>query len=319
MNKERIQKATHEGEIDINGFKIKSYNLEDGQRVLSRIDFLRALGRTGKAKGGRMYDEEFKLPVFLTANNIKPFISSELEENSAPIIFKDLQGTQSIGYKAELLPFVCYVFIDANESNVLHKNQQHIAERSKILVRGFATIGIIALIDEATGYQYAREKNELQKILKAYISEELLPWHKRFPDEFYREIFRLNNWEFTVAQIKKAERPAIIGKWTKKYIYSVLPPGVLEALLNLTPRDNKGKLRSKLHQHLSREDGIEHLNKQIISVVTLMNVSDSWKQFERLWNKKFGQLEIPFTDLEIIEPKKQLKEKIELSDFDKKL
>lgn len=47
-----------------------------------------------------MYDEEFKLPVFLTANNLKQFISSDLEENSAPIIFKDLQGVQSIGYKA---------------------------------------------------------------------------------------------------------------------------------------------------------------------------------------------------------------------------
>ena len=79
----RTLKATHEGEIDINGFKIKSYILENGQRVLSRIDFLKALGRTGKAKGGRLYDLEFKLPVFLTANNIKDFISSDLIENSA--------------------------------------------------------------------------------------------------------------------------------------------------------------------------------------------------------------------------------------------
>jgi len=81
-----------------------------------------------------MYDEEFKLPVFLTANNLKQFISSDLEENSAPIIFKDLQGVQSIGYKAELLPTVCYVFIDAYDASLLHKNQQHIADRCRILM-----------------------------------------------------------------------------------------------------------------------------------------------------------------------------------------
>lgn len=42
-------------------------------------------------------------------------------------------------------------------------------------MRVFARVGITALVDEATGYQYDREKNELQKILKAYIAEDLLP------------------------------------------------------------------------------------------------------------------------------------------------
>ncbi len=71
-------------------------------------------------------------------------------------------------------------------------------------------------------------------------------------------------------------------------------------------------MKSKLHQHLTRDEGIEHLNKQIISAVTLMNISDNWKEFEKVWNKKFGQQEIPF-NYEIIEPKK------EFSDFDNDL
>ena len=109
----------------------------------------------------------------------------------------------------------------------------HIAERSKQLVRGFATIGIIALIDEATGYQYTREKDELQKILKAYISAELLPWQKRFPDVFYKELFRLNGWNFTIQDIKK--RPGVIGTWTNRLIYEQLPKGVLEELKAKVP------------------------------------------------------------------------------------
>ena len=73
-------------------------------------------------------------------------------------------------------------------------------------MRAFARVGITALVDEATGYQYEREHDELQKILKAYISEELLPWQKRFPDIFYKELFRLNGWNYTVNGIKKTSK-----------------------------------------------------------------------------------------------------------------
>ena len=34
-------------------------------------------------------------------------------QNSEPIIFKDVHGQESVGYKAELLPEFCNVFIDA--------------------------------------------------------------------------------------------------------------------------------------------------------------------------------------------------------------
>ncbi|MDY0198980.1 MAG: hypothetical protein RBR68_14340, partial [Tenuifilaceae bacterium] len=49
--------------------------------------------------GGREYDDEFKTSVFLTANNLKPFISDKLIENSKPIIFS-WNGKESIGYEA---------------------------------------------------------------------------------------------------------------------------------------------------------------------------------------------------------------------------
>jgi hypothetical protein len=289
-------KATHEGIIDINGFRIKSYNLESGERVLSRIDFLRALGRTGKAKGGRTYDEEKGLPVFLTANNLQEFIGLDLIRDSNSIIFKDLKGAKSIGYKAELLPSVCYVFIDANESKKLLKNQLHIAERCKILVRGFATIGIIALVDEATGYQYDRNRDELQTILKKYINSELLKWQKRFPDSFYVEMFRLRGWDYNVKNILK--RPGVIGTWTNNLIYKQLPYGVLEELKNKTPKDDKGHRKHRYHQLLTEDIGNPHLTNQITAVVTLMRASANWRNFERLFARAFGQQEIDFKEFE---------------------
>jgi hypothetical protein len=48
----------------------------------------------------------------------------------------------------------------------------------------FARVGIIALVDEATGYQEVRDHEALQEILKRYISEELLVWVRTFPMEF---------------------------------------------------------------------------------------------------------------------------------------
>ena len=320
MAKKLIPAATHEGSIEIEGFDITAYNLNTGERVLSRIGFLRALGRTGKAKGGRQYDEEFKTPVFLSANNLKPFIPLDLLENSKPVIFTDLNGNESIGYRAELLPSVCYVFIDAQEAGKLKTNQLHIAEQAKKLVRGFATLGIIALVDEATGYQYDREKDELQKILTAYISEELLPWQKKFPDIFYKELFRLNGWDFTVKGIKK--RPGVIGKWTKTLIYNELPKGVLQELEKNTPVNEKGKKKAHMHRLLTEDIGNPHLKAQINQMVTLFQLSDSmqhmWSQFEKLKLRQSGQLELPFSFDEkgyTIEPI----EESTLSGFNKKL
>ncbi len=292
--------ATHEGKITISGFDIPCYNLPGGERVLSRIGVLKAIGRTGKAKGGRKYDQESKLPVFLTANNLKPFISNELIEDSNPIIFKDLSGNEAIGYKAEILPSVCYVFLDAQKAKALRDNQIHIAERAEMLVRGFATVGIIALVDEATGYQYDREKQELQAILEAYISKELLEWQKRFPDNFYMEIFRLNGWPYTVSNIKK--RPSVIGKWTNKLIYERLPKGVLSELKKITPKSESGNYTARFHQSLTQDIGNPDLQAQIFKVIGIMRISDNWKQFISNFNKmvqrESGQIELKFEDLE---------------------
>src|ERR1700743_1025010 len=285
--KQSLQKAVygsdktplHLGELDV-----PCYVLEDGTRVLSRSGIQKAIGYTGRSGEmlTRLVTEKNGFPEKIVAGVLNPI----------PFIRPDAGGSQPAtnGYEATLFIDICNAIIDLDRAGVLNDNQREYAYYADIIIRSVAKVGIIALIDEATGYQYDREKDELQKILKAYISEELLAWEKRFPDEFYREIFRLNDWGFTVSQINA--RPGIIGTWTKKYIYSVLPKGVLQALLEKTPRNDKGKLKAHLHRSLTREQGIEHLNKQIISVVTLMNISDNWRQFESLWNKKFGQQEL---------------------------
>lgn len=267
-NSNPLTKATHEGLLRIGESIIDSAVLEGGTRVLARISVIRAIGRTGKAKGGRRYDNESKIPVFLSANNLKPFISKALLENSTPIPFRTLKGGDAIGYKAEILPQICNVFLDAQEKGVLLPNQMHIYEQCKKLIRGFATIGIIALVDEATGFQ--KERNEYQKILELYIAKDIQPWIHTFEDNYYKQLYRLQGWNWDAFKNKKRNHPQYIGKLTNRLIYEKLAPGILQELRRINPIDNKGNRKTKHFQRLTENIGYRELLKLLASVTILM-------------------------------------------------
>lgn len=184
----------HLGELEI-----PCYVLEDGTRVFSGRGIQKAIGYDNKS--GQWMSSFCKMEgisSYLCAGD-----NSISERLSNPVKFKrnDAGGSQSTtnGYEVTLLVDICSAIIDANRAGVF--NDETIVRNADIIIRSVAKVGIIALVDEATGYQYERENDELQKILKAYISEELLPWQKRFPDIFYKELFRLNGWDFTVKGI----------------------------------------------------------------------------------------------------------------------
>jgi hypothetical protein len=294
----------YEGELTLYDSVINCYVLKDGTRVLSSREMQRALKMVDEAEEGKG-TAGTRLTRYLNQKSMQPFIYKGKDADHFSAI-ECYRGKSKInGYEATILVDLCDAFLEARKNIDLSKRQIIIAEQCEILMRSFAKVGIIALVDEATGYQYEREQDALQEIHKKFIAEELQPYQKQFPNEFYREIFRLNGWPYTVRQIKYGERPSVIGKWTKKFVYGAMPKGVLDVLVQKTPRNNDGRLKHKLFQHLTEKEGIEALNKQLTSVITLMNVTDNWRQFERLWNKKYGQQELAFTDYSIIEPKKE--------------
>src|SRR5205814_2050988 len=174
--------------------------------------------------------------------------------------------------------------LEARAQGKLAPTQDHIAKMCEILTRGLARVGIVALVDEATRFQEYRAKDELAKILEAYISKELLPWTKRFHDEFFRQIYRLHGWEFKPGT---AKRPMYIGKLINKYIYDQLPPGVLDELKQKNPTNEAGRRKHKHHQFLTEETGDVHLDRQITAVTTIMKISDDRAQFEANFDKAF--------------------------------
>jgi hypothetical protein len=308
-------KATHEGKLNIGDIELNCAVLNDGTRVITKSAVFKAFGRT---KRGRIRGEVRvpNMPAFIDANNLQPFVGNDLKAVLNQIDYIDKNGLEASGYNASILPLMCKMYLDARQAKALKTQQLSLARASEILLLGLSRIGIIALVDEATGYQHEREQDELQKILKAYISEELLKWQKTFPDTYYKEIFRLNGWNYTVQDIRK--RPGVVGKWTNKIIYDQLPKGVLAELKKKTPKSPAGNYTARFFQSLTPDTGNPHLSAQLNQIIAIMRISDNWQQFIYNFNKmvdrKNGVIELKFEDLEYKEEPQK-----EESEFDKQL
>ena len=144
-------------------------------------------------------------------------------------------------------------------------------------MRGFATVGIIALVDEATGYQRIREERALATILEKFIAEEFQPWTKKFPYEFYEQIFRLKGWSGPDG----TKRPSVIGHYTNDIVYDRLAPGVLDELRKLTPRLPSGRRRNKFFQWFTPDVSHPKLKEHLIGVIALMRAAPNWDGFKR--------------------------------------
>ncbi|WP_236846049.1 P63C domain-containing protein [Campylobacter devanensis] len=268
-----ILKSLADGILKIGDTELDVSVLDNGDRVITHSAVFRALGR--EPRGNSRIDQ---IPAFMDAKNLQSLISSDLQCLIKRVPYLDKNGKEKEGYKADILPLVADLYLKARDKEILTANQHDTAKKAEMLIRSLARVGITALVDEATGYQYERERDELQKILKAYISEELLKWEKRFPDDFYKEIFRLNGWDFTVSGIKK--RPGVIGKWTNTLIYNELPAGVLQELKENTPKN------ARYHQRLTPDIGQPNLTAQIYKVIGIMQSSDNmqemWERFKKI-------------------------------------
>ncbi|MDD5087182.1 MAG: P63C domain-containing protein [bacterium] len=291
--REKILRATHTGTLQIGEISIDCAVLEDGTRVLSDRGLTKALG--GKRSGShwkrvRSDPDGANLPIILSAKNLRPFIDNELAENlAAPIgcVWKGGKVAKSI--QAAVLPDICNVFLKARDAEGLHPLQQDMAKRADLLMRGLAHVGIIALVDEATGYQEVRDRLALQKILEKYIAKELMPWTKRFPDEFYELMFELKGWSYKPLSIA---RPSVVGHYTNDLVYSRLAPGVLQKLREITPRDEKGRTRHRFHQRLTDDVGHPKLAEHLSGVMALMRAAPKkgWAQFYRMLQRAYPKL-----------------------------
>lgn len=266
-----LPRATHASQIKIGETEIACYVLDDGRRVLSTRGIMGALGRTWR---GRKYPGT-ELPVFLEAKNLLPFVINDLDPVLAPIEFVTDAGAKAEGMPAEGLPAVCDIYLQARQHNKLTEAQKPIAQQCELLVRGFARVGIIALVDEATGYQKDRAKDALAKILEQFVAKELQPYMQTFPADYYEQLFRLYNLPFPPVG-NKSWRPSFMGRITNEVVYNRLAPALLPELKKLASRAEK---KSRLHQWLTQELGHPKLREHLSSIVTIMKLSKTPSDF----------------------------------------
>lgn len=277
--------ANYTGNLRIGDRQISCAVLDDETRIINQGTMLEALGRASRPRGG-----PGAAGYALFARNLDPFISAQLSERLAsPIAYVPATGGRAWGYPADVLPDVCDVYLDARIEKKLLKSQEPAANAAEILMRSLARVGIIALVDEATGYQDVRARNDLQRILELYVRAELRPWLKMFPDDFFREIYRLQGWEYRPGTSK---RTPYVGQLVNKYIYEQLPPGVHDELKRKNPRTERGYRSHKHFQYLTEGTGISHLDRQISTVTTLMRIADDRASFERLFERAFPPIQM---------------------------
>ena len=277
--------------LRIGGIEIDCYVLEDETRVFSTRGLTRAIGLNPGAG--------FRIPQFIGSRDLKPFVPNELTSAlKSPKLCKNPVGGGTMQtFEAEILPGVVNAVLDARDAGKLSGSQLDIAKICDVLRRGLMNVAIIALVDEATGYERIREEKALATILEKFVAKELQPWTKTFPYNFYEGIVKLKQWPAIYA----IKRPSIIGRYTNNIVYERITDGLYQELRRKNPKLTSGYRKHKHHQWFTPEHGHPKLEGHISNVSTLMRAAANWKSFyetllPRAFPKKRDQIPLALDD-----------------------
>lgn len=299
MGKAPVPRATHTGILNFGGdTQLPCAVLEDGTRVISQRGFTKGMG--GGKPTSMTRRGAGKLPAILSAQNLKAFIDEDLEETANPVEYISPEGQRAMGIRAEAIPEFCKVWLRARSAGVLRHNQEHFATKADVIIQGMATVGIVALIDEATGYQDQRPRDALAKILEAFVAKELRRWVKTFKADFYKEMFRLKSVPFDGT----VKSPRYFGHLTNDLVYARLAPGVLAELRRVNPVGDKGRRKHKHFQWLTADIGHPKLEQHLHAVTVLMKANETWESFYVMLEKALPK----YTPLPLWETMKALPE-----------
>jgi len=291
-----LPKALYRGELPIGGIVFGCYVLDDSEAdpscLLAAKDVFRAfdeLSASGTAEGEATDGKGLPFAVF--THGLGSLVTEELKKWLNPVVFMD-DHQKKTGHRAEVLPALCSLLLRGRrgeQGTKLTADQERMAKRAEILQEGFARVGIIALVHEATGFQFNRRYDALRTLLQSYLAEKIKKWSKLFPDIFFFQLDRLYGNEKTEPQ----NRPFYYGRFINTYVYEPIESGkVNEELQKRYRRDDK---KNRKHQHFT-EFGEDQLRLQIGRVLGLMEVAPHLRWFKETQERQ-GQLAL-FSELE---------------------
>jgi hypothetical protein len=265
--------ARYPGELPIGDESISCYVLSDGRRVISRTSATSAL--TGIKGGG-------DLESYVKVENLSPYLKMNLEDELVQFTLPEVTNKRVFGVTAEGFLSICRAYVSAlNDVAPLTARQQEIAIKASAFLSACATVGLIALIDEATGYQFARADDALQVKLRAFLEEEMRPWEKTFPDELWVEFGRLTGWEGSVQH-----RPKYWGHLVNELVYEYLDADVAEWLKTNAPKPRHGQ---NYHQWLTSQFGLQKLVEHIWLLIGVASTCESMGDLRYRMAVKYGK------------------------------
>jgi hypothetical protein len=262
-----LPEAKHRGVLRLLDFEIPCYVLSDGQRVIGRTSATEVL--TG-IKGGGAFEKYIGVAALRSYVRV-----DEVTERMVTFRLPEVEGLNRTvkGLPADLWIEVCQglvAAVDASTRNpefTLTSRQIGMAMQASMFLSACAKVGLDSLIDEATGYQYERERDALEVKLNAYLAEEMRAWEKTFPDELWVEFGRLTGWSHSVTQ-----RPKYWGKLVTELVYEYLDPDVAQWLKDNVPQPQKGR---SYHQHLSGQYGLRKLTEHIWKLIGIAKTCET--------------------------------------------
>ena len=279
--------ARWRGTLNIIGLEVPCYVLDDGQKIIGRTSATELL--TGIKGGGA-------LEKYIAVKALEPFINKDLVlERFVPFRLLEVEGLEKAvkGLPADLMIEVCQGFVAALQSSFdpssqnprLTERQIQMAMKASAFLSACAKLGLEALIDEATGYQYERAEDALQVKLRAFIAEELRGWEKTFPDELWLEFGRLTGWKGSLHS-----RPKWWGKLVIEMIYDTLDPPVAEYL-----RTNRPPPGVHWHRQLTENIGVRALVSRCYEIVGMAKDCIDMRQLRDKVARHYGRRMVQFT------------------------
>ncbi len=267
------------GTLELGDIELECHVLSDGRRVLTQGEVVRAIS------GGR---ESSNLGRYLERN---PLTAKDTYAESVIRFAIPSNPTTAIGYEAPILIEICDKYLQAREEGLLKGRQYSLAAQAEIIIRACAKVGIIALIDEATGYQKLRAERALRLKVQAFIADDLQEWARMFPEEFWYELARLEGVRYSARS-----RPLRWGKYVMMFVYDAIDPEIGAELRKKNPNPH---FKQNHHQWL-KQFGRQKVNDQIQRVIATMKACDDMDEFRETFVKVFKKaspLQLSFDDL----------------------
>lgn len=280
--------AKYRGFLNLLDWDVPCFVLDNGKKVIGRTSFTETL--TGIKGGGG-------LEKYLEVKNLNPFINMDLVlEGMVAFRLPEVDGLekQVKGLPSDLAIDIWRGFVAALEATMkpgsphtLTSRQTEMALKASMLLAACAKVGLEALIDEATGYQYDRAEDALQVKLRAYLSDEMRKWEKTFPDDLWVMFGKLTGWNHSVTK-----RPKYWGKLVNELVYQYLDPDVFQWLKVNVPAPKHGQ---NYHQWLTAQYGLKKLVEHIWKLIGVGGTCRNMSELKRKMAEMHGKIPIQLT------------------------